>query len=236
MSQKPRFTPSFLYRLGIGYVIFLVLVGFWLVEPIVLLVCVPLFYFGVCGFKATTSSSIAPNFGWFICIPFIVCFWAIWFGMDMFDNYAASKTELKQITAILPNHESHQTISRSNSITYLGIGEDRFHCQTNSHDSCPLAYPYAGKTATIYYQPDTMNDNLIYEMQVDDKKVYEFEQQKADYSQESLTHRWYGLWILLLLVIPSVWFARWHNKVQAFLPVTKSKDSRPTSDPIHDRS
>lgn len=151
-------------------------------------------------------------------IPFIVGIFFLLHGLNIQDDFVENKSQLQQITGVIPEKNTYKKSSRYYSTTYLEVADKAFHCMNNVHDDCHRIYQYKGQVATILYQPNTANGNLAYEIVINNEPIYEFNQQKAFFlQQKSLeTHQW--LWTLVLLVLPTIWLGCIDRKIRKSLP------------------
>ncbi|WP_066802210.1 hypothetical protein [Moraxella oblonga] len=122
----------------------------------------------------------------------------------------SNKSELFEISGIVPNGASVKTAIKGKNRVFLRIGDARFHCAETINDDCEKIYQYSGKNATIYYQPILYNDdNLVYEIVVHDKvdiAVYNFDSQLKKFQDKRKKHRNELIFFVMLVLISSLYF------------------------------
>mgnify|MGYP000610244483 CR=1 FL=1 len=193
--------------------------GFWLAKPIVIFIALFILLLAIWSSKFYQKPPINPNLmNLFWLIPFIVSVLFLLNGLDIMDNFVEHKSQLEQITGIIPEKSTYIKASRYYSTTFLELADKRFHCTDNVHDACHNIYQYKGQKATVWYQPNTANGNLAYEIEVNGKKIYEFDSQKALFlEQKSVAiHQWF--WTFVLLVLPTIGLGWQDRRIRKSLP------------------
>lgn len=127
-----------------------------------------------------------------------------------FAKIIADKASLERVSGTIPDKEFDHRAGK-HSFSSLTIRDTRLHCKYDDSDSCSKVYDYSGQTADVLYQPDTWVGNVVYEISINDKKVYRYEDQLAYFKLEQRTDRRQWLLTFMLFGIPSYWFYK-HDK------------------------
>lgn len=145
-------------------------------------------------------------------MPICMIVFGLWqggfFGRE---DFVLNKNELVQVSGIIPEKYTYVGGAKARSRYYLTINDIRLNCAENDQDYCKDIYQYAGKTATVYYQPKARNGNLVYEIIVNDIKpfaLYGFDRQLYDFKrvrqQENL--RLVVYFVILFIMYFIFWF------------------------------
>lgn len=67
---------------------------------------------------------------------------------------------------------------------YFRLDNENLNCAETNDNICNKAYEYKGQTAIAYYQAGAMNGKLLYELQVGNHKIYDFDSQLTFYQNE----------------------------------------------------
>ncbi len=163
-------------------------------------------------------------------VPFLIILIFFLHSTISFTEIVESKSVLEQVHGIVPNEPLNRRVGK-NSSSSLFINEIRLHCEYNERNSCSKAYDYSGQIADILYQPDTWIGNVVYEISVDDKKVYRYEDQLAYFKLEQRIERRQWFLTFMLFGIPSFWFYRQDKRLRKNTPkmtveqeLSKAKD------------
>lgn len=211
-------TPKRFYQLTILYVIILLPLGFWLAKSIIVFVTLIFLLSSIYIIRLYLKPPIHPEFislFWVNCFLVIMLFILTDFG-GIKDKYVENKSQLEQYSGIVPK-TFMQTRGR-HSTNYLGIGLKGFHCENHANDTCNKIYAYHGQKATLWYQPDTSSGNLVYEIQINGKKIYDFDSQRALFLQEKSKQTRQWSWTFLLVFLPNLWLAWQNRKIRKTLP------------------
>lgn len=152
------------------------------------------------------------RFAILVGIPIVVVILELWqggfFGRE---DFILNKNELVQVSGIIPEKYTYVGGAKARSSYYLTINDVRLNCAENDKDYCQDIYQYAGKTATVYYQPKARNGNLAYEIVVNDIKpfaLYDFNRQLNNFKkvrqQENL--RLIAYFVILFIMYFIFWF------------------------------
>lgn len=145
-------------------------------------------------------------------MPICMIVFGLWQG-GVFgrEDFVLNKNELVQVSGIIPEKYTYVGGAKARSSYYLTINDVRLNCAENDKDYCKDIYQYAGKTATVYYQPKARNGNLAYEIIVNDIKtfaLYGFDRQLYDFKrvrqQENL--RLFAYFVILFIMCFVFWF------------------------------
>lgn len=214
-----KITAKNFYYISIIYTVIMLPLGFWLAEKIIIFVSLLILLPAIWFTKFYQKPPINPNLmNLFWLIPFVVSVLFLLNGLDIKDNFVENKSQLQQITGTIPEKSTYIKSSRYYSTTFLELGDKRFHCENNVHDACHNIYQYKGQKAIVWYQPNTANGNLAYEIEVNGQKIYQFEKQKAVFLEQKsvATRQWF--WTFILLVLPTIWLGWQDRKIRKSLP------------------
>lgn len=221
----PKISPKNFYHLTIAYIALVVPLGLWLADPLMIFVSLIPLLPTILFSKAYLKPPISPNFpNIFWLVSAIVMITFLMQGQDITDSFVENKNQLQQITGVIPENNTYIRYGRSYSTTYLKIADKAVHCADNTHDDCHKIYQYKGQPATVWYQPNTTNGNLAYEIQVNNLPIYEFDSQKALFIQQKnqRTHQW--IWTFVLLGLPTLWLGWIDRKIRKSLPTMTKEE------------
>ncbi|MDO4897359.1 MAG: hypothetical protein Q3971_08360 [Moraxella sp.] len=145
-------------------------------------------------------------------MPIFMIVFGLWqggfFGRE---DFILNKNELSHVSGIIPEKYTYVGGYRAPHRYYLTINDIRLNCAENNKDYCKDIYHYAGKTATVHYQPNARNGNLVYEIVIDDIKsfvLYGFDGQLYDFKkarqQENL--RLIAYFVIFFIMYFIFWF------------------------------
>ena len=134
-----------------------------------------------------------------------------------FTKIIEDKASLERISGMIPDEKFNHRVGKHTSSSLL-IKGTRLHCKYYDHDNCSKAYDYSGQVADILYQPDTWVGNIVYEISVNNKKVYRYEDQRAYFKLEQRTSRRQWFWTFMLFGIPSYWFYKHDKRLRKATP------------------
>lgn len=134
-----------------------------------------------------------------------------------FAKIIEDKASLERVSGTIPDEEFNHRVGKHSSSSLL-IRDTRLHCRYYDHDSCSKVYDYYGQTADVLYQPDTWVGNIVYEISVNNKKVYSYEDQLAYFKLEQRTNRRQWLLTFILFGIPSYWFYKHDKRLRKATP------------------
>lgn len=132
---------------------------------------------------------------------------------------AMNKDKLIQITGIIP--DKHFEVKKGKYTDhYFRLDNENLNCAETNDDICNRAYEYKGQIATAYYQNNTMNGKLLYELQVENHKIYDFDSQLQFYQNERkkinndlcLLIILYGLPMIIFACIIHYQFKKYYHK------------------------
>lgn len=132
---------------------------------------------------------------------------------------ATHKGELIQITGIIP--DKHFEVKKGKYTDhYFRLDNENLNCAETNDNICNKAYEYKGQTAIAYYQAGTMNGKLLYELQVGNHKIYDFDSQLTFYQNERqkinndlyLLIMLYGLPMVIFACIIHCQFKKYYHK------------------------
>lgn len=152
---------------------------------------------------------------WFHCfaIPFGLVFYLVMYSGFLFrEEFVLQKDQLQQVSGVIPHehtYESRRSGKSSRSFYYLTINDINFHCSEDDFDDCENIYAYKDKNATVYYQSDTKNGNLVYEIIVNDVNplvVYEFDNQLKSFQENRKKENLQFIFAFILYFLPAFYF------------------------------
>lgn len=121
------------------------------------------------------------------------------------------KTRLQSLTSTLPLKPTKYTYGKAfNHRSFLVVDNTMFRCSRDRYDNCNLVYDYVGKQATILYayfdtyqyaKKRKANTYLVYEINVNGKKIYDFDSQRNKFIaiRANLINQLVLLYILLFI-------------------------------------
>lgn len=134
-------------------------------------------------------------------------------------HFVNNREYLQKTEIIVPSKPTCTKNNRFNSCSFKA-NDMYFNCnydiRARQDDDCESLYRYGGQKANVFYQPiDKVN--LIYELDLESQKPYEFTQQYITFqSQQNIAKRTI-FWLLLSFVIPSLFlyfqYFVWGNKL-----------------------
>lgn len=140
--------------------------------------------------KVRDKEALSKQWLYFFGIPFgLLCYAVFYDGLLFKEEFVLQKDKLQQVSGLVPKthtYESRRSGKSSRSFYYLTINNVKLHCSEDDADDCEKIYAHKGKTATVYYQPETKNGNLAYEIVVNDTKpivVYSFDNQLTSFQE-----------------------------------------------------
>lgn len=128
------------------------------------------------------------------------------------------KTQLSQIIGTVPAtsiYESFGSGKYRKSYTFLVVNGVNLNCGEDNHDSCDDIYQHQEQTATIYYQTNGKNDNLVYEIIINNQPIYDFDGQLQKFKNERHKEYVQILWAILLYLLPAFYWLFLYKKVLA---------------------
>lgn len=216
-----RPTPKQFYYLVVAYVVITVVLGCFLSDAsIVFLVALMSIFVIVSAQNMQKTDKVRDKQKLqkqsFFCfgMAFALFLYLVFSGFAFREEFILKKDELQQVVGTIPKKHTHEheRVARSTrNFYYLTIGGVKLHCGESDFDDCEKMYDYQGKRATVYYQPETKNGNLAYEIVVNDTKpivVYSFDSQLTSF-QENRKKENTQLWFAFVLyVLPAfyLWF------------------------------
>lgn len=140
-------------------------------------------------------------------------------GVFFRDEFVLDKTQLTQITGIVPDTYTKRETDGKNRRTYyyLTINNIDLHCSEEDYDDCDNVYTYKGKTATVYYQSGTKNGNLAYEIVVDGLPIYQFDNQLANFQNKRNEENRQYFWAFVLCFLPMFYFVYAHRQAVEYI-------------------
>ena len=158
-----------------------------------------------------------------ILVPFIIVIGLIGLigscltSSIFFTKIVEDKTSLEQVSGTIPDEPFDSRVGKRTSSSLL-IRDTRLHCKHHDRDNCSKVYDYSGQTADILYQPGIWFGNVVYEISIDGKKLYKYEDQRADFKTKQRTdHRQWFL-TFILFGIPSYWFYKHDKRLRKATP------------------
>lgn len=134
-----------------------------------------------------------------------------------FTKIIEDKASLERVNGTIPNEKFNYRVGKHTSSSLL-IRGTRLHCRYHDRDNCSKAYDYSGQTADVLYQSGTWVGNVVYEINIDGKKVYRYEDQLAYFKQEQRTSRRQWFLTFMLFGIPSYWFYKHDKRLRKATP------------------
>lgn len=216
-----RPTPKQFYYLVVAYVVITVVLGCFLSDASIVLVVALMSPFVIVSAqnmqktdKVRDKQKLQKQSFCCFGMAFALFLHLVFSGFAFREEFILKKDELQQVSGTIPKkhtHEHERVAKSTRNFYYLTIGGVKLHCGESDFDDCEKMYAYQGKKATAYYQPDTKNGNLVYEIVVNDTKpivVYSFDSQLKSF-QENRKKENTQLWFAFILyVLPAfyLWF------------------------------
>lgn len=129
-------------------------------------------------------------------------------AQKIFDNtsYINDKQKLSKTLGIIPKKANRVLIGRSSTYYFLTVHDWHFSCSRYQDDPCDAIYDYQGEKATIYFQELGEYRNLVYEIVVNGKTVYQFDEQLSHYLREQKITKQKSYLFFALYGIPMLLF------------------------------
>lgn len=159
------------------------------------------------GFAFTTlfyiQPTIPPTFSNGMSgIPLLMIIYAFAVIADIaYVDLPQDKSQLEQVTGIVPK----EIVQTKEYPSALVINHVSVRCDYEDFDNCSRMEGYKGQQATVSYQPTSRVSNLVYEIEVNGQKVYDFDSQLATYQAERDRQRRELFWVVVLFLLPNVW-------------------------------
>ncbi len=196
-------TPTMFFWLNVVVWSLLLIFGFWLLgffKIIMMIIASVMILSAVYHYQ---NPPIKDNSFVFIT-PIVALVYSFIFhsGILFKDDLITDKSQLSIIHETVPAEYEYVKIGGgkySQTHHYFVIGDVKLHCSDDSHDECQEAYAYKDKMATVLYA-----DGLLYDMEVDGKKIYEFKEQLAKFQQDRKEEIEDFITLMILFGIPSL--------------------------------
>lgn len=196
-------TPTMFFWLNVVVWSLLLIFGYWLLgffEIIMMMMASVMILFAVYHYQ---NPPIKDNNFIFIT-PIVALVYSFIFhsGILFKDDLITDKSQLSIIHETVPAEYEYVKIGGgkySQTHHYFVIGDVKLHCSDDNHDECQEAYAYKDKMATVLYA-----DGLLYDMEVDGKKIYEFKEQLAKFQQDRKEEIEDFITLMILFGIPSL--------------------------------
>lgn len=142
----------------------------------------------------------------FFYLPVIFVIHLVMSGYFDRAEFITQKEQLQQTSGIIPQEATiiKKSSRRASDQRYLTINNINFNCLENKIDACYGVYDFAGQNATLYYQSGAKNGNLVYEINIDDKTIYQFDRQLAIFSKIREKENQEIFWAFVIYVLPSL--------------------------------
>lgn len=198
------------------YAVVAPVVGVLIAEPITSSVMMIL----LLGFAFTTlfyiQPAIAATFSNGVSgLPLLIIVFAFVQVADIaYVELPQDKSQLQQVSGIVPARiEATKEYPSALVINHVSV-----RCDHLDYEDCSLMEEYKGKQATVYYQPTTRVSNLVYEIEVDGQKVYDFDTQLATYQAEKDRQRRELFWLVVLFLLPNIWLYWQDRRIRKITP------------------
>lgn len=216
-----RPTPKQFYYLVVAYVIITVVLGCFLSDAIIVLVVAlmsPSVIVSAHNLQKTDKvrdkQKLQKQSLYCFGIAFAFVLYLVFSGFVFRETFILQKDELQKVSGTIPKKHTHEyeRVARSKrNFYYLTINGVNLHCGESDFDDCKKIYAYQGKRATVYYQPETKNGNLAYEIVVNDTKpivVYSFDNQLNFFQENRKKENKQLFFAFILYVLPAfyLWF------------------------------
>lgn len=145
-------------------------------------------------------------------------------GILFQDEFITNKSQLSSVTATVPAEYEHVQKGGgkySRTHHYFVIGDVKLHCSNDNYDECQKAYAYKNQTATVLYA-----DGLLYDMEVDGQKIYDFHEQLAKFQDDRKKKIYDFIASLILFGIPSLVFFFLDKQVIRDIEVIEVNDEK----------
>lgn len=224
-------TPKQYFYLTIGYVIIAGVLAYFLSSGIIVFMAsIMSVHLIATAYHLQTVEKVRDkqklSKQWFHCfaIPFGLIFYLVMYSGFLFrEEFVLQKEQLQQVSGVIPNkhtHESRRSGKSSRSFYYLTINDINFHCSEDDADDCENIYAYKGKNATVYYQSDTKNGNLAYEIVVNDVKplvIYQFDNQLKSFQENRKKENTQLIFAFILYFLPAFYLLFLYRNMIAYL-------------------
>lgn len=214
-------TPKQFVYISFIYAIVAPVVGVLIAEPVTSAVMMIL----LLGFAFITlfyiQPSIAATFSNAVSgMPLLIIVFAFVRVADIaYVDLPENKSQLQQVTGIVPD----EIVKTKDYPSALVINHVSVRCDYQDYDDCLRMDDYKGRQATVFYQPTTRVSNLVYEIEVDGQKVYDFDSQWAAYKAEKDRQKKELFWVVVLFLLPNVWLYWQDRRIRKNTP--KMSDS-----------
>lgn len=225
MSWLSNPTPRQFYYLVIGYILIAGLLSYFLAGGMMTFMAsfggIYLLTFGYVIRHGEVKNKQHFKAKWWICfaMPLHIIFYLIFYGGILFkQELIEDRTQLSQIVGTVPatsTYESFGSGKYRKSYTFLVVNDVNLNCGEDNHDSCDDIYQHQEQTATIYYQANGKNDNLVYEIIINNQPVYDFDSQLQKFKNERRKEHVQILWAMLLYLLPAFYWLFLYKKVLA---------------------
>lgn len=152
-------------------------------------------------------------------------------GILFQDDFITDKSQLSSVIATVPAEYEYVRIGGgkySRTHHYFVIGDVKLHCSDDNYDKCEKAYAYKDQTATVLYA-----DGLLYDMEVDGKKIYEFNEQLAKFQHDRQKKIYEFITSLVLFGIPSLVFFFLNKRVIRDIEIIEDDKKEKTKKPLN---
>lgn len=215
-------TPKQLYHLTIAYVVLASVLSFFLAGWLIALMGV----FGGLQIiasvkklseqdKVRDKQKSKKDWLVYFSIPFAIIFYLVFYSGVLFrEDFVLYKDGLAKTSGVIPEHSTRvETGSGKSRRTryYLTINDVNLHCSEDDYDDCERIYTHKGQIATVYYQPNTKNGNLAYEIVVNHTPIYRFDAQLTAFQAERNKENLRFFWAFILYVLPAFYFVFIHR-------------------------
>lgn len=220
--MQPFFSPKVFYRLFVVYAIIAVIAGFKLAHFGVAFIAV--IFFSFCAYIANryTKPPVPSKntSGLFLCFIVVAIMLSLLSNPFFNTDLITDKTQLQQITGIVPKESLYKPKvgKYGTSKMFLPLNNQLFHCRESTYDGCHLVYEYTGQNAKVWYQSNSEVGNLVYQIEINGKKVYEFESQLNKFKTYRNERIYEFIWTLLIFILPMLFFSWQSNRIYQTLP------------------
>lgn len=213
-------TPKQFFCISLIYAVVFPVIGVFVASPVMSSFMMLAFIFFAFGTMKYSKPIVPRQHCYTNLIGFIPCLIILMFFLHSgvsFTEIIEDERRLERIRGAIPNEPFNQRVGKNSSSSLL-INQIELHCKHNENDNCSRIYDYSGQIADILYQPDTWVGNIVYEISVNNKKVYRYEEQLAYFKQDQRTSRRQWFLTLMLFGIPSYWFYRQDKRLRKNTP------------------
>ena len=213
-------TPKQFFCISLIYAVVFPVIGVFVASPVMSSFMMLAFIFFAFGTMKYSKPIVPRQHCYTNLIGFIPCLIILMFFLHSgvsFTEIIEDERRLERIRGAIPNEPFNQRVGKNSSSSLL-INQIELHCKHNENDNCSRIYDYSGQIADILYQPDTWVGNIVYEISVNNKKVYRYEDQRAYFKLEQRTSRRQWFWTFMLFGIPSYWFYKHDKRLRKATP------------------